>query len=69
MCIPLLAKAEDQEVVPLLQQALDLSIKITREIQDVYTQEKHPFPIGFTDDDVNTEVPRLFTDTFALLYI
>lgn len=62
-------KCEDKEILPLIEYALNLSQKHLETITEIFTHEKHPIPIGFTDADVNVEAPRLFSDTFILLYI
>jgi hypothetical protein len=64
----LLNKAEDKEIQPILQRSLDLSVEYTKTFADIFTQENIPVPIGFTDEDVNINAPRLFSDSFSLFY-
>ncbi|MFD2924153.1 DUF3231 family protein [Halobacillus naozhouensis] len=64
-----LAKADDKEVIPVLKFALNLSQKHVEEIAEIFKRENQPVPEGFTDNDVDTTVPRLFSDTFGLVYL
>jgi hypothetical protein len=64
-----LAKAEDEEIEGVLQYALDMAVNISGCIKDIYTQENHPIPVGFTNDDVKVDAPKLFSDIFFLLYV
>jgi hypothetical protein len=63
-----LNKAEDKEIQPILQRSLDLSVEYTKMIASIFTQENIPVPVGFTDEDVNVNAPRLFSDSFSLFY-
>ena len=38
-------------------------------IKEIFIQENFPIPIGFTDEDVNLDAPRLFSDEFYLHYL
>jgi hypothetical protein len=62
-------KCEDKEILPVIEFALILSQKHVQAITEIFTHEKHPIPVGFTDEDVNVHAPRLFSDTFHLLYL
>lgn len=62
-------KCEDEEIEPIIDYALSLVQKHVQTVTDIFTHEKHPIPVGFTDEDVNVNAPRLFSDTFILLYI
>src|SRR5690625_3002544 len=59
---------EDKQIKPILEYALQLSeghvVKITGFLKNANFQ----IPIGFTEDDVNVNVPRLFSDQFLLFY-
>ena len=62
-------KAEDQEVVEILNsvnQSLDNSKK---KLVAIFQQEKMPVPAGFSEQDVDVNAPRLFSDTFSLMYV
>lgn len=64
----MLKTVEDPKVKEILEFALSLSQKHIARIKEFFTQEKYPIPIGFTDDDVNLEAPRLFSDHLCLQY-
>lgn len=42
--------------------------KNLREIKDILTIEKLTIPLGFTEEDVRTGAPALFSDTFILYF-
>lgn len=60
---------EDCEIHAILQQTSDLSSQHMQEVANIFNQEKLTIPDGFTDKDVNSNAPRLFTDTFYLNYL
>lgn len=61
---------EDQDIKSIYQIALELSKKHTRKISDFMLNESFPIPHGFTEkEDVNTNAPRLFLDTFYIHYL
>ncbi|WP_202081520.1 DUF3231 family protein [Caldalkalibacillus salinus] len=64
-----LEKVEDEEVEPIVQYALENSKKQLQTVKDIFKHENHPIPMGFTDDDVNPEAPRLMSDAFVLYYL
>ena len=64
-----LQNVEDAEVKPVLEYALDQSKKHIEKITQHFNEEKLPVPQGFTENDVNLNAPRLFSDTFYLFYL
>ncbi|WP_309118894.1 DUF3231 family protein [Paenibacillus sp.] len=64
-----LAHAQDPQIRSVLQYAYDLSAKHVRRVAHLLTEEECPVPQGFTDKDVDLNAPRLYSDTFFLLYI
>jgi hypothetical protein len=64
-----LEKAEDIEVKPVIQFALEGSQKNIAYLQEFFKKENFPVPKGFTSDDVHVSAPRLFSDTYALMYL
>jgi len=64
-----LNNVEDSETRALLQQTSDLSSSHIQELTNIFNQEKLTIPDGFSDDDVNLNAPRLFTDHFYLAYL
>ncbi|WP_394578668.1 DUF3231 family protein [Cytobacillus firmus] len=61
-----LAKVEDEEVKKILQHALDLSLQHVQVVTKIFREEGHAIPLGFTENDVNTDAARLFSDEFFL---
>lgn len=64
-----LAKVEDEEVRPVIEYALSASIKSITSLKTLFQKDYFPVPIGFTDQDVNPESPKLFSDTFVMMYL
>ncbi|WP_071394571.1 DUF3231 family protein [Bacillus tuaregi] len=60
---------DDEDIKKVLENALELCETIIDKIFDVYKQENIPVPIGFTEEDVNSDAPRLFSDRFYLHYL
>jgi len=64
-----LNRVEDNEIRDLLQQTFDKSNQHLTEITGLFNKSGFPLPDGFTDNDVNINAPRLFSDTFYLAYL
>lgn len=64
-----LEKVEDEEVRPVIEYALNGSKKNITFLTDFFKMERFPVPVGFTRQDVNPDAPRLFSDTFVLMYL
>jgi hypothetical protein len=64
-----LEKVEDEEVRPVIEFALNGSKKNISFLTDFFIHEQFPVPIGFTDKDVNAGAPKLFSDTYVLVYL
>jgi hypothetical protein len=62
-------KVEDREISLVLEYALSLSKKHLERVTEILNHENHPVPIGFTEEDVNVNAPRLYSDVFFLNYI
>ncbi|NPV89637.1 MAG: DUF3231 family protein [Firmicutes bacterium] len=60
---------EDPDVSPLLKYTLIVSQKHVKWITDTFNLEKLPIPVGFTDNDVNLNAPRLYSDIFYPFYL
>lgn len=63
-----LEKVEDEEVRPIIEIVLKTAYNNISTMQELFNIEKFPIPIGFTDQDVNPGAPKLFSDTFVLMY-
>ncbi|ETI69080.1 DUF3231 family protein [Neobacillus vireti] len=64
-----LEKVEDEEVRPVVEWVLDTAKENISIMQELFRRNDFPIPIGFTEQDVNPQAPRLFSDTFFLMYL
>lgn len=64
-----LEKVEDPEVKPVIEFALNGSKHNISFLKELFTKESFPIPIGFTERDVHVSAPRLFSDTYFLMYL
>jgi hypothetical protein len=64
-----LKKVEDEEVRPIIETTLNASKRNITVLNKLFIQESFPIPIGFTKDDVKEDAPKLFSDTFVLMYL
>ncbi|WP_243300351.1 DUF3231 family protein [Bacillus litorisediminis] len=60
---------EDSDIQKIYEKSLELSTNNTRRITEIFSQVSFPIPHGFTDDDVDLDAPRLFSDEFLLFYL
>lgn len=59
---------ENKDIKPLLALALQLSESHILKITDFLKSADYQVPTGFTENDVNINAPRLFSDQFLLFY-
>lgn len=59
----------DEEARPVIEYTLDTSKQNLKLIGEIFKKEQFPIPIGFTEADVNIKAPKLFSDTFMLVYL
>ncbi|MDQ0226399.1 DUF3231 family protein [Metabacillus niabensis] len=59
---------ENSDIKPILESALKLAEGHISKIANILKDDHFQVPIGFTDDDVNLNAPRLFSDQFLLFY-
>ncbi|QQK77963.1 DUF3231 family protein [Salicibibacter cibarius] len=64
-----LAHVEDSDIHALLADALAISDGHIQSLTSFFNDEQFPIPVGFTEDDVNVNAPRLYSDTFMLYYL
>ncbi|MGY0694055.1 DUF3231 family protein [Virgibacillus sp. FSP13] len=64
-----LKNVNDKDVKKVLEDALRLDESLMQEIKTLFKEGNFPLPIGFTDEDVNLDAPRLFHDEFYLHYL
>ena len=60
---------EDEDAKPHVQHAYDLAKENIRIVTEFFKEEGLPIPHGFSDNDVNFNAPRLYSDSFMLFYI
>jgi hypothetical protein len=61
--------AEDHDIRPIMEDTVGICSKRVNKVAEIFNKEGLPIPIGFSDDDVNWNAPRLFTDAFFLYYL
>ncbi|MGM0901338.1 MAG: DUF3231 family protein [Bacillota bacterium] len=65
-----LEKAEDEEIKPIIDHALNLSKSHIDKLTSIFKEEKNVVPDGFrVETDVNLQAPRLYSDTYVLQFI
>lgn len=60
---------EDVEILSILKEDLTYIEGFIHLLSEVFEKEQIPPPIGFAEQDVNENVPRLFSDGFILYYL
>lgn len=60
---------EDAEIRSIVEFALNSSHANISSLQNLFRKEDFPIPIGFNDQDVDVNAPRLFSDTYVLMYL
>jgi hypothetical protein len=64
-----LKNVEDKEIQELLDYALHITTQHIETVTALMQNENFPIPHGFTENDVDLNAPRLFSDTFYLFYM
>ncbi|MBV7509352.1 DUF3231 family protein [Bacillus sp. sid0103] len=65
-----LEKAEDSEIIPIIEYALQLSKSHIQKLTAILTEEKNVVPHGFSiKEDVDLTAPRLYSDSYVLNFI
>jgi len=65
-----LEKAEDEEIKPIIDHALNISKSHIDKLTSIFKEEKHIVPDGFkVETDVNLQAPRLYSDNYVLQFI
>ena len=59
---------KDPDYLSILQSALDLSSRNLSSLENIFNSIQHPIPKAFGENDVNPATPRLFDETYAILY-
>jgi hypothetical protein len=64
-----LKHVEDEDIKVLLENSLTLTVDFMKKIEEFFSKENFPIPVGFTEIDVNLGAPRLFEDQFYVHYL
>lgn len=64
-----LERVEDEEVQPIIEFTLSNLNKNISSMEQIFEKEGFPIPVGFTKEDVVPDAPRLFSDSFVLMYL
>lgn len=64
-----LTHIDNDDIREVLEYALKISEEHVRMVTEIFQKENYPIPQGFTENDVNLDALRLFTDKLYLLYI
>ncbi|WP_331000812.1 DUF3231 family protein [Radiobacillus kanasensis] len=59
---------QDDEVKRFLEFALATSRKHLDMLKEIFTKENIPVPVGFGQQDIRKDAPRLFSDIFVVFY-
>jgi hypothetical protein len=64
-----LENVDDEEIKSVIKYALHISEESLSLSEKILKDDKQPIPVGFKDEDVNPNAPRLYSDTYYLYYI
>ncbi len=64
-----LSNNQDAEAIEILQTFHEGESNFVNELRNIFTQEGAAVPIGFTENDVNLNAPKLFDDIFEVMYL
>jgi hypothetical protein len=65
-----LEKADDPEIRPVVEYALELAQAHIKKLTLIFNGENFPIPYGFKEEeDVDITAPRLFSDSYYLYYL
>jgi hypothetical protein len=63
-----IATTEDSRIKSVIEKILDQSKKNVNGLKEIFVQEHLKVPLGFTDEDVNVDCDKVFSDTFHLYF-
>jgi hypothetical protein len=64
-----LNNTDDSSVKEIIVFGLNASKKNLTMLKEIFDRENFPYPVGFTKEDVSVNAPRLFSDTFVMMYL
>ncbi|GAB3043359.1 DUF3231 family protein [Virgibacillus ainsalahensis] len=62
----ILNHVEDEQIRVILENTFKLIQQQVEQLTNFFHQENYPVPLGFTEQDVNVDAPRLFSDKLYL---
>lgn len=62
------ASTEINEIKQLIEKMLILSQRNLNELKEIFIKENLTIPLGFTEEDVRNDAPKVFSDTFILYF-
>jgi ferritin-like metal-binding protein YciE len=60
------ASTEDSEIKQVIEKMLHQSRKNIDDLKEIFIKDKLTVPLGFTDEDVRFDRPKVFSDSFIL---
>ncbi|MBP1994139.1 DUF3231 family protein [Paenibacillus eucommiae] len=69
MCICFVNHIQDDDIKEFYEICLTISKDHVNGITSILKQENFPIPRGITSEDINPNVPRLFSDVYMLNYV
>jgi hypothetical protein len=60
---------EDEDNFQLIQNTLNTCEFVVSGARTIFENDHHAIPVGFTDEDINLKVSRVYSDLFTLRYI
>lgn len=64
-----IAKVEDADMATVLNNAYQTVVDLKESCKQILQSEHIPVPMGFSSQDVDVNAPRLFPDSFFLMYL
>lgn len=61
--------AEDRRIRPIVEETLEIVSRRVSWVMEILSREDFPIPVGFTDEDLDLNAPRLYSDPFFLYYL
>jgi hypothetical protein len=59
----------DKEIRPVVEKTFQFAEQNIKELKQIYVNENHAIPLGFTDTDVDLTAPRFLADTYFLAFL
>ena len=64
-----LNNTDDESVKEVIEFGLNASKNNITMLKEIFERDHFPYPDGFSEKDVNIHAPRLFSDTFKMMYL